>query len=459
MEIVENGRIESIRQSILSMEPAIVSYPAEKSVDLFDSHMEEDYSIKNIRWLKKLQKQPFSADATVDLTMDTDDSDIEVELPLPVELIEVEDEPPLMMSTPKPAGDEGPSCQSVRIGIQERRDYIKALNDVRPLSFIALRRQSLLDDEKRKSTTTPLSKRRKSAHGRLFDEVLGKKQVGGSRKTRSKSVYYTNKLKSSPDPTKKLLKIVKAMPKCFVSIRKISNREIAQFRRGKLSLEYFERKFGVNKVTKSCSYKRKLPAKEKTSPKKRKLTKKAEISSNNNNSSYPDHTQPNISLLQVIVNDLSLQPSSSTHKNETITDISHEVTQNSSKSEEDPSIPIVNWPRVQIYSPLIDASSPSHEPISLDIVSTNLTINRAESFDAISDSEQNGTIETSVNKSLLEDILGDRANNYLPEVHASILSTLSRSSQSADESAELNSSNDKSCERRKSERRKSKKGK
>lgn len=525
IETIENGRIH---QQILGLElfPGINYALDNKSVDLFEN-LKDDFAIKDIQWLKKLQKTPFSAEATVDLTMDTDDSDIEVELPVPVELIEVDDneqvldesmhEIPLMMSTPILEAEEmtvtrsAAISQTPRIGIQERRYYIQPLNDnVKPLSFIALRRQSILDDEKRKAT--PLNKRRKSAHGRLFEEDLRKKDrtkptdiPGALRKTRSKSVNYTNKFKSKADP-KKLSKIAKAMPKCSVQICKISNREIAQLRKGKLPLEYFESKFEVNNVTKQAkgqNSKRKLikddpktepspkkrkitkvnvkkepkqrkeiKAKIKKEPKKRKVTKKSPKKSeiyNNNNSSYPDHTQPNISLLQVIVDDLSLQPTSSTHKNETIKDISFETTQHSSKSEDDPSIPIVNWPREQVYSPLID-SIPNID--SLDIVNntSSLILNRTESFDAISDNDQNGSIDTSINKTLLEDILGDRANNYLPEVHASILSTLSRSSQSADERSPspsiinttekaTNSKAGKSCERRKSERRKSKKEK
>lgn len=467
----------------MEIQPEIINYALDKSVDLFDNHTDDSYSIKNIHWLKKLEKTSFSADDTVDLTIDTDDSDIEVELPAPVELIEVDDNeheiPPLTMSTSiLKAIDRSPAIsQTPKIGIQERRDYIQPISDnIKPLSFMALRRLSILQDERKKLITTPASKRRKSAHGRLFEEVSRKrgrtKPTDGKRasgRTRSKSVNHRNIVKSPPD-AKKLSNVSKTMRKCSVYIHKITNREIAQFRRGKLTLEYFESKFGVNKNVRRQSVaqnsKRKLtPGEDKKnepSPKKRKLTKKSR-KNNNNNSSYPDHTQPNISLLQVIVNDLSLQPTSSTHKNETITDISFESTQPSaSKSEDEASVPIVNWPRDQPYSPPLIDSSPNVQPNSLDTVSTsNLANNRTENFDAISDSEHNGSIESAVNMSLLEDILGDRANNYIPEVHASIQSTLSRSSQSADESSlsttvSLKTSR-KSNERRKSGRRKHKK--
>lgn len=382
IEPLENGKSRYIEE----ISDVIVNNFNDKVFNLFNSTDEEiEYKIDNIEWIKKLESEPSSNDKTIDLTVDSDDSDVELELEEPSELILIDDND-LTHNIPFPTSSKN---SPPKIGIQLRYNYIQNLNDTqKPLSFTALRRKSLMEEE-RKKTIADKTKRRKSANARFhtFESTHEKDKM--SKKLQS----FLKKFK---------------LKECIVSIKKISDRDIAQLRKKKLQIKSLEKKYGVEK---------KVIKRRKRQPKKSPVAPSKKISN------YPDHTKPNISLSQII----DQSATSSTNNQSSLHDKNYLL--------EEPSIPIVNWD----YSHLSSInSSPNHLTNSHAPLSPFLSNNRIENFDAISDNEQNSLLESTaavINKSILEDVLGERAYKYLPDVHASILSTLSRSSQSADELA------------------------
>lgn len=472
IEFSENGRLESLGQKVLQIELQNDSNKSDLSDDVLKHQGDNEYLL-NLEWLINLDKIPFSANTTVDLTVDSDDSDIEVEIQLPpaAELIELDDDdnereisrhksfhdiPPL--NSPR-TNISATSSTCNRICIQERRSYINtvtSLNDVeKPLSFMALRRRSilLLEEEKRKLEV----KRRKSYAGKRDES----KQF---KKSRTKSI--DTGLKSNKSPRSQL-KTLKSIEECYVPLIKIPNRDLEKHQAGKLKISSLDRKYGKvkrkykrksNATEKKESIKHESKSKTRKTPLKKQFQKPQvakKSSTPNKPASYPDHTKPNISLLQVLGKDMH-KKSNSTNKKCKRTSRVLKVNEcrgavlsegfDILRVSDDKSLRIVNvdhegleWPlndHQYAHSPWIDPS-PNVESNTLDIISDTQI---DETFDNISENEQNEDLmEPTVNTDLLEELLGSRASNYLPDVHASInnsmLSNISRSSKKADETS------------------------
>jgi hypothetical protein len=394
---------------------------ADKKEDVFEHETHDDYSLEKLEWIAKLDKIPFSANATVDLTIDSDDSDIEVELPPPAELIEVEDDDQERSCREMPSlnSTRSNSINNTRICIQERRTYINtitSLNDTeKPLSFMALRRRSVM----------------------LLEEERKRIESKSKKPARTKSVDTGLKSNNSPKKflkAKRMTNLKNALGDCYVPVSKISEIEMEKFKRGKLKISFFIRKYGKIKKRKSNNLKekpikRKLKESPKVSLKRRKIDQKppqkpqvAKKSSTPNTSSYPDHTKPNLSLLQVFGKEVveASTPKGKRKRNSQMSKASE-----STNIEED-SIRIVNVDQDGLEWPINDhqyAHSPWVDP-TLNIEVNNEQIHVPESqaidsFDNISDSEQTEEAPT-VNADLLEELLGPRASTYLPDVHASM---------------------------------------
>lgn len=445
----ENGRSESARKKVLQLQMQSDGCETnERKRDAFDHSKDEGYLLDGLEWLSQLDKIPFSPNATVDLTEDSDDSDIEVELPPPVELIEVDDDE--QEKRPEKTYHNIPPLNSLRtssssnskICIQERKSYISSvtsLNDTeRPLSFMALRRQSimLLEEERRKHE----AKRRKS----VAVESKSKPRV------RSRAVTVDVKSKINLRSPKKSLKLTR---ECQVSLVRITRLEIEKFKKGKLKISYFLNKYGRLNTKRSNADETAKGNSDKSSPARRKKregtppkSQVAKKSASPNTASYPDHTKPNLSLLQVLGKDIieasaskisikKRTKSSRTAKvsecNASAKSDSLDILRSSEKSEEEKSIRIVNvdqdgmeWSlsdHQYAHSPWIDPS-PNIEGNSLDVINTP-NLQPVHNFDDVSESDQIESIDPIVNTDLLEELLGSRASSYLPDVAASMNSS------------------------------------
>lgn len=353
--------------------------------DIFECVKENEYLLNDLEWISKLVKIPYKADATVDLTVDSDDSDIEIELPPPAELINVDDdeqEGSLEKSFHDLPSLHSPrtnlstnSSNNNRICIQERRDYLVTLKDSEDKpSFSVLRRRSIM----------------------LLEE---------------------ERMKAIKKRCKELKDLASTTSDCHVTLWKIPENELDKFRRGKLKISYFIRKYGNNEVRVAS-----LKRKKEQSPKKTERPQVAKKSSTPNISSHH-----HLSVEQVLGKKIISSTPNRKHKNNSRMEakICNGNIENNSISISNASHDGLEWPisdHPYAHSPWIDPSLNIEVNNSEAIhVPQEIQIQPAETFDNVSKNEQKE--EAIVNTDLLEEILGSRASNYLPEVCASMNSS------------------------------------
>lgn len=398
----ENGRVKSQKKCRYST----------SSNDIFINLSSDYFTLEDLPWLSNLDKVPFSADATVDLTIDSEDSDIEVELPPASEVLEIADD---QEKSPKNPNINFPSSTSRfgennRICIQERKTYINtitSLNDTQePLSFSAFRRKSIIEDEERRKRSE--MSRRKSCSATIAKRI--------SARTKSVGARLWSQFRNVQD--------------CHVSLLRVEMKDIEKLRMRKLKASSFVKKYRTIERSLKVPVKKNLKElNESHTAKKTSLPIK---------SSYPKRTQSNFEA-----------STSSTKKSSQRAEVSEcnglsenfNILRPSEPVKKEKSKRIVNVDCEGIGDHQY-AHSPWNSPLStiemietktLDVTNANVQI---ENFD-ISEIEQNDDLEVAmVNTDLLEELLGSRASNYLPDVHASMnssrVSNLSRSSQSTE---------------------------
>lgn len=451
MECFQNG-IEKIKENIQritfnkSKDNNICNFDCSSKTqiqsDIFDCCT---FNFDTVEWLKKIQKTQYNHDVSIDLTESDVDSDIEIEFPSPIEMIEIDDNEQLV--------NEHSTFK--RIGIQERRNYLPLKDDESNnlKSFAAFRRKSImLLEGEMLNKMMPVAREVKKKSASLTNNKAM------NENSRIKNLNQTTKNKKCTK-SKNFKEAFKKMTNCSVIVEKIKSREIAKYRRKKLSLVFFIEKYGTvvksksNNVHKTQLLENSSDCKEGNclgDAWKKNLKDDKELSDSiddfllNSDLCYPDHTHPNLSILQILPEKQVTKIKATKRRSlkdslvyvERESNPSKYVKKSTRSKSVDESKLIVNDNENDIESwstlskeeakhellhnihdfRILDHPYASFTAYNNDSISTCIEPSPMR-FDNISDNEEEANLENfTISKDILEETLGTRASLYSEEI-------------------------------------------